>query len=422
MSVVAVSAIRRGIERGQGIASATVRVGERRFDAYIRISEGGLSQTSDAWLAAAILPAMRMGLPVRVEGSVSPQILDNLSHFQSIIHTWFKQFSVVAVDAARAAVPVDPAPAWSACFFSGGVDSSYSVLKNLDQLTHLIFVHGFDIGLDETAKHKLVIGKLRQAAASLSRPLIEVETNVKSLLDPFGEWGMHMHGAAMTAVALAQANLRRAHIAGARAYDQLILDGSHPLSTPLWSSENMQIVFDGGEATRWQKLDYLAQHKAAHEWLRVCWVNKADEYNCNRCDKCLPTRAFAHMLGQPDLFKTFAPLRDLHELDADLHNVQHRSYWMRWLAFARERHPDAEATQYVGRALDAPATGEQQRSPEAEVWRLTVENERLFADVQAATELATQRAEQIERLHHSLSWRVTAPLRAVAQISRLLRR
>ena len=37
------------------------------------------------------------------------------------------------------------------CFFSGGLDSLHTLFKNLDKITHLIFVHGIDIPLNNSA-------------------------------------------------------------------------------------------------------------------------------------------------------------------------------------------------------------------------------------------------------------------------------
>ncbi len=55
-----------------------------------------------------------------------------------------------------------------ACFFSGGVDSFYSVIAHAKRITHLIFVRGFDIPIANRA-----LAELSGGTPALGRPPIE---------------------------------------------------------------------------------------------------------------------------------------------------------------------------------------------------------------------------------------------------------
>lgn len=103
-----------------------------------------VSRAADPFLAAALLPAMLEGrrLTVAPGASASPLLLANLGTLQDIHHCWNPAFSVIQVEAETA--PARPVNDGVLTFFSGGVDSSYTFLKKQEEITHLVFVQGFD--------------------------------------------------------------------------------------------------------------------------------------------------------------------------------------------------------------------------------------------------------------------------------------
>ncbi len=73
----------------------------------------------------------------------------------------FQNLQRIGVDAEVRGGPSDLASG-IACFFSGGVDSFYTLLKHREEITHIIFVHGFDIALED---HSLRAQASRMARA-----------------------------------------------------------------------------------------------------------------------------------------------------------------------------------------------------------------------------------------------------------------
>ena len=142
---------------------------------------------------------MRSGEPLDVEGSVSPMLMASIPKIEDVMSGWFKDASRIEVKAGCAP---EPKVSGVACFFSGGVDSFYSVLTHLDEITGLVFVHGFDIQPRELGLRALVSESLRRAASRLGKPLIEVETNVRAFSDRFAAWSEEYHGSALASVAL----------------------------------------------------------------------------------------------------------------------------------------------------------------------------------------------------------------------------
>ncbi len=61
----------------------------------------------------------------------------------------------------------------------------------------------------------------------------------------------------------------------------------HPLLVPLFSTAVCELVVDGGEASRLQKVERVTRSDATLRTLRVCWATDRPGYNCGRCAKCV---------------------------------------------------------------------------------------------------------------------------------------
>jgi hypothetical protein len=104
---------------------------------------------------------------------------------------------------------------------------------------------------------------------------------------------------------------RRVYIPSSHSYAQLFPWGSHPLLDPLWSIEGTEIVHDGCEASRVEKVKYLASCDVAIKHLRVCWENRNGAYNCGQCEKCLRTMVSLRIAGVLNRSAAFARQLDL---------------------------------------------------------------------------------------------------------------
>jgi 7-cyano-7-deazaguanine synthase in queuosine biosynthesis len=234
-------------------------------------------------------------------GRVSPLLASNLETIRDIYAAWipgrriplnFELSSNIAAAASGVSL-----------FFSGGVDSFYSLIKHRDEVDNLVLVHGFDIPLAETKTFALAETQARDVARLFGKRLIVARTNlhweqsslyVEQPRIPCS-WEMY-GGAALAAVAHALApNHGKIYIASSYSYADLDAWGSHPLLDPLWSTEALQIVHDGGE-TRMDKLRVLVRYPEALSRLRVCWENMGG-YNCGLCEKCIRTMLGLRALG-----------------------------------------------------------------------------------------------------------------------------
>ena len=103
-----------------------------------------ISGSADPFVAAALLPAMRLGQKIEISPSLSmsPQLLENLRVFQEIHHCWNPVFKIIPIETKTSSSR--PLQSGVMSFFSGGVDSMYTFLKRQNELTHLVFIQGFD--------------------------------------------------------------------------------------------------------------------------------------------------------------------------------------------------------------------------------------------------------------------------------------
>ena len=159
---------------------------------------------------------------------------------------------------------------------------------------------------------------MRRAAEETDRQLVLIDTNVRLLTDRAAYWPDY-YGAALTSVALAlQGLFGRCLIAASDHYRHLPPLGSHPVVDHLWSTERLEIVHDGAEATRTDKVvRQIGRSRLALETLSVCWRSEP-AHNCGICEKCLRTMVALEMAGTLDACTTpprtldIQALRDVH--------------------------------------------------------------------------------------------------------------
>ena len=269
-----------------------------------------VSQTADSFLAAALLPAMARGEPLEIDASllVCPRFLTHVGTLQEIYYCWNPALHKIPISTETA--PGAPVNAGVLSFFSGGVDSTYTLLTRAAEITHTVFIHGFDSYVDPDIC-RVAIERNTAFVRSMGKSLIPVETNYRS----FG-YGHNLsmfltHGSTLASVALLL-GFPRVFIPSTNAYDDLFPWGSHPLTDPLWSSDSVTIVHDGAGTRRIDKVRTIAGQEAALANLTVCARNMNS--NCGRCDKCLYTMIALQLLQVQGPFPPLPPLRVIRKM------------------------------------------------------------------------------------------------------------
>ena len=369
--------------------------------------------TADAVLPTALMPAMRKGGELTVDGSLDPRLLRMQREFQAIQRAWSRDWTfddppLREVDVVARARPGDRRPRTGrvAAFFSGGVDSFSTVLAEED-VTDLIFVRGLDIVESFTHQEDLaerVERRLGEAAEELGLPLHVVDTNLRDLSEatgwqrPLARWETY-YNSALAAVALFLEPLfDRILISTEFAYGDQLRLGASWMVDQLWGTENMEVVDVGGLQSRIERIEQIAANPVVQKTLRVCWQNPGGAYNCGRCRKCLLTMATLEAVGELERFETFPSEIDLDGLETVLQELRIAPH----LAFCEEAY---EATRRSGHNPDL----------EAALARLVAAGrKKLGRDGNPAAEAEAR----LEEVLGSRSWRITAPLRRLANRNR----
>jgi polysaccharide pyruvyl transferase WcaK-like protein len=301
-----------------------VTIGDRAHEIWF---EGGnqLAAANEAAAVATLIPALAVGEPLRLEVPVAHSVIDAMNEAQGVLCSWGRSgawlpASIFTEPIEISAPERDPDPVrparGTAAFFSGGVDSLATVLRH-PEITHLIYVEGFDIGLERTALSELVRSRVQAAAADLGKELLTLRTNLRELTDPHAPWPVCFGGALGVVALLLSEEVGRVMIGSSSSYEEDLLElGSHPLLDHLWGADRVEVIHDGATLSRLEKLELIAEAPTARGVLKVCWENQGGAYNCGRCEKCLRTMVPLALLGVLDRFPTLPGSIDLEAVAA----------------------------------------------------------------------------------------------------------
>lgn len=296
---------------------ALVLAGGRRQWLWFETDDVPLREAADAFLPVLLPAAMAAGLPLRIEAPLSPDLVEAARRVSRVLASWTPTWAELELEAAGSpAAAAIPAPSGAmAAFFSGGLDSFRTLQRYRAQLSHLLFVHGFDIALTEQDKADRVRRALSQVAAETGPSLLTVRTNLRAFTNRWVGWERHQCGAALAAVALLLApQLRTVLIPSSRSLTFLQPSGTHPGLDSLWSLPGLSLRHDTLHEDRIDKLLLLAPWSLGRRQLRVCWQPRTPGLNCGRCQKCLSNQALLRGFCADQDWPTFPAHLDLQAL------------------------------------------------------------------------------------------------------------
>lgn len=272
--------------------------------------EEGLSSSGNPWLACLLPLAVTLGEPLEIAAPVDGLLYENMRELMHVWKAWDARLRVIPIEAPIFDQSPERNGRRTATFFSGGVDSFFTVLRHQDaapvRLDDLILVWGLvDIPLANAQAFARVRGRMEQAAAELGRRLVPVATNLLETRWAKANWARLSHGSALAAIALAlEHRYAKVMIASSTPVWRLRPWGSHPLTDPLFSSSSLRIIHDGASMSRVRKLEQIVSSDTAMRYLRVCWRSTSGD-NCGVCGKCYRTMAVLAAVDALDRCKTF---------------------------------------------------------------------------------------------------------------------
>lgn len=260
-----------------------------RFRTPVPLTEVG----PEVSVSMALTPSLALGVPVECPVPVSRRFLRSWERMGAMMGAWFPGMKPLPVIAKPRDVPLE-APSGlepgTGCYFSGGVDSWFTLSRLRSEITHLIYMDGFDMDLEKPVARRLSVDRLRTAAGETGLPLVVVETDARCLASRFFEPWRQYVGAGKAAVGqLLSPWLPRQFAASSYSWNESRkpVSSAHFLLVEGASTETLELREHGMATSRLSKVAALGEIPAALRHLRVCWDMLPDRINCARCEKCL---------------------------------------------------------------------------------------------------------------------------------------
>ena len=307
----------------------TLELDGNTWQVFFESDDPALEAAWEALLPMTVLVGMRNAASLQVGGTVDATLLGNLLEIQQRLAAADPLFRPIPLQGASPKPPSAIRPSRVGLFFSGGIDSWYSLLVHLEELTDLVWVSGADIPLENTAHLDKSIALARRVADRFGKKLVCIRTNMRSFTDRFVPWHIYLDSLMQSPALLLQKKFSRMYLASALTADNLRRYGPDPRVPEMWSSSTLQVVYDFLEVDRLEKTARVVQEPFALQNLRVCWQNPVEGLNCGVCEKCLRTMVNLQAVGALERCPVFnRPLdlqlvaRDFIKDDNQLFNAQ----------------------------------------------------------------------------------------------------
>jgi hypothetical protein len=197
-------------------------------------------------------------------------------------------------------------------FFSLWVDSFYTLYKT--GVKNLIFITWFDIRQKDRILFNSVKHKFNKFCLKNNFNWIIVETNIREFTEKFYSWNF-MFWSCLATVWLLINDYNQYYISS-RMDDNIWY--------PWWSHKNLdrlrwnwttEFIHFGHWVSRSNKIKFIADYSDIYDYLRVCWKNYNNKYNCWVCEKCIRTMFDFYQINKLNKFHILPK-----KLDIDLFN------------------------------------------------------------------------------------------------------
>lgn len=291
---------------------------------WFESSQAPLRLAPEGYGSALLVPAMCHGRDLVFEDPVCPVWLANVHEVMGYFSSWWgwKPINIEA-DTREARQPGSPGKLTALCF-SGGVDSFFSLLTYPRPIDTLVFIHGYDIHLEDEDGARLAFDNVQRVAAEMRLNATLVRSNYRK--HPIaGKKYRYAYGGAIAAVGHLLDQVGELVVSSGMPQSESFPNGSHWQTDPLWSSSDMTVNYFGAGSTKNDKIGAIAAHPLAQRHLRICQENFYGSFalsgqylNCGQCQKCVRTLLVLEQEGKLDDFVNFANKK---HLDACLDRV-----------------------------------------------------------------------------------------------------
>lgn len=324
MSMIRITSGRRVAEADGFLVSCAIEAVDLPAELWFRVrSTAGYQEPPDDlnWaLVALLLPAMRAGRDIRVDGPISARLLFNVKHdVQAALRLYDPDLQRIAITAAEVSTPAGAGKQRVGTGFSAGIDSFAVVALAMPQPDrlglHLTDLCVFNVGAFGPCDAAPVKDRFAQGyarAAAFAHRIGAVATGIDSNVDQFFDqyWSFQRsHSLRNVAAALVMARYFDYYLYAStfplgsvrvtEHYDLAIMD---PILLPLLSTEQLEFRSAGAGLSRFEKTGLVSITELSYNKLDVCVApveakKMLDRPNCSRCWKCQRTMLTLDLLG-----------------------------------------------------------------------------------------------------------------------------
>lgn len=297
---------------------------EMWFESGNELKGAFLDSTYDPFLLVPMYLAMYYGATLRVEGKVSKRLYDNMVRYgQSILCEFSDDLRHVPVEVEGFTSPLSMGVDLIGTGISCGVDS-LSTIKDrfVDECNADYRINGLclfncgthgDYGKETTSRQFDALLKENGCAAQeLGLPLYSIDSNLHAFTHEIGEQKMGYFAIYSCALSI-QGRVKRYYMSSSYSYGEQLRfhEQAHDfdmaefcegLIVPLVQTESFELVLDGAQYRRSQKVENIVDWEIARRYLNVCVNSNREGENCSVCPKCKRTLLALEALGRLEAY------------------------------------------------------------------------------------------------------------------------
>lgn len=282
----------------------------------------------DPFVLVPLFLGMYYGQDVHIQGKISPRLYHNVNHYLMNIFDRFSDKTKPVkfiVDGFQKVEQIAGGGQLIGTGISCGIDSLLTIYENFIQeedpnfkINSLFFVNCGTHGdyLDKSS-HKKFTDRVHlngEAAKELGLPMYVIDSNFHSFAYQIGEQRF-VYLAIYSCILSMQKYVKRYYTSSNYSYDEImeftnlsydydIAEYCESFMPHLVSTECFELVIDGCQYTRGEKLEKISEWDFAQKHLNVCIHPLEGGYNCSCCQKCYWTLIPLEAMGKLNKFSS----------------------------------------------------------------------------------------------------------------------
>lgn len=284
----------------------------------------------DPFVLVPVFLGMYFGQDVQIDGDVSPRLYHNMQHYLMNIFERFSDRLKPIRFTAKGFKKIETRGGVIGTGISCGIDSLTTIYDNYVnesdpdfKINSLFFVncgtHGdfTDKGSQKRFVERVALNKT--AADDLGLPMYVINSNFHSFAYQVGEQRF-VYLAIYSCILSLQKCIKRYYTSSNYSYDEImeftnlsqdfdIAEYCESFMPHLVSTERFELVIDGCQYTRAEKMEHISDWNFAQKHLNVCVHPLEGGYNCSCCQKCYWTLIPLEAMGKLDKFSQVFDLK-----------------------------------------------------------------------------------------------------------------